>query len=461
MIHFSSGNALSCKETFSLLFYEFDAATREPPPWQPESYKLIGRIAAGEGRFNQNSDVDINVEVKSIAVTKKGVYFAFRDQGACISILAVKVYYITCPAITINFAHFNETPTGKEVTVIEQQTGNCVENAEAPELPTYLCKGDGKWTILSGGCKCKVGFEADAVKQICKICPAGTFRSKEVEVCTACPVNSRSSKNGSAYCSCIKGYYRHPNEAKHLPCLKPPGAPTNLTLLFIDQTSAILSWNAPLQNNIDVKGTSYKAYLVYKVKCFSCPTNVVFNPPSDLFNETKLTITNLEPASTYVVQIHSLNGISAVNNTQAENSMHENMSVSNSTLSVEDIVTEYSEISFTTESTVLSSVINVKVQSISNREADLSWEKPLHSDSPIEYYEVRWFPKYDFDTANKTSISTKETKLHIENLNENTEYGFQVRCKTMNGYGTFSNIVYAQTHPNTNSGLFNLTKFLN
>lgn len=36
------GNALSCKETFSLLFYEFDAATREPPPWQPESYKLIG-----------------------------------------------------------------------------------------------------------------------------------------------------------------------------------------------------------------------------------------------------------------------------------------------------------------------------------------------------------------------------------------------------------------------------------
>lgn len=38
------GNALSCKETFSLLYYEFDAATREPPPWEPESYKLIGNI---------------------------------------------------------------------------------------------------------------------------------------------------------------------------------------------------------------------------------------------------------------------------------------------------------------------------------------------------------------------------------------------------------------------------------
>lgn len=162
------GNALSCKETFSLLFYEFDAATREPPPWQPESYKLIGRIAAGEGRFNHNSDVDINVETKSIAVTKKGVYFAFRDQGACISVLAVKVYYITCPAITANFAHFNETPTGREVTVIEKQQGSCVDYAEPIELPYNHCKGDGKWTLAIGGCRCKVGYEPDEEKQICK-----------------------------------------------------------------------------------------------------------------------------------------------------------------------------------------------------------------------------------------------------------------------------------------------------
>lgn len=50
-----------------------------------------GRIAAGEGRFNINSEVVINSEVKSVPVTKKGIYFAFRDQGACISLLAIKV----------------------------------------------------------------------------------------------------------------------------------------------------------------------------------------------------------------------------------------------------------------------------------------------------------------------------------------------------------------------------------
>lgn len=132
-------------------------------------YRFVStaRIAASEGRFNQNSDVDINTEVKSIAVTKKGVYFAFRDQGACISVLAVKVYYITCPSVTENFAHFNETPTGREITIIEKQTGICVKNAESTEAPTYLCKGDGKWTILTSGCKCKVGYEPDHEKQTC------------------------------------------------------------------------------------------------------------------------------------------------------------------------------------------------------------------------------------------------------------------------------------------------------
>jgi Eph receptor B1 len=129
---------------------------------------LKGRIAAGEGRFNSNSEVNINTEVKSIPVTKKGVYFAFRDQGACISLLAIKVYYITCPEITINFAKFPATPTGKEITIIEQATGSCVVNAEVVgATPTYLCKGDGKWTLPSGGCKCKAGFQPDVEKQSC------------------------------------------------------------------------------------------------------------------------------------------------------------------------------------------------------------------------------------------------------------------------------------------------------
>uniref|UniRef100_A0A182N159 Uncharacterized protein n=1 Tax=Anopheles dirus TaxID=7168 RepID=A0A182N159_9DIPT len=469
------GNALSCKETFSLLFYEFDAATREPPPWQPESYKLIGRIAAGEGRFNQNSDVDINVEVKSIAVTKKGVYFAFRDQGACISVLAVKVYYITCPAVTVNFAHFNETPTGREVTIIEQQQGVCVANAEAYEPPTYLCKGDGKWTILTGGCRCKVGYEPDADKQTCNVCPVGTFRSAEVRACTICPLNAKTNKVGSPFCPCLSGHYRHPRDGRHMPCYKPPGPPTNLTLLFIDQTSAILSWNAPQRAADEQLDSKFRSDIVFRVRCAACTSNVVFNPSSETFNDTKLTLTNLEPVTTYTVQVHSQHGVSypivsldAGGPGGAGGAGYENgssmaggyhateppMVVVNARgggagaagSDLDDIKTEFAEITFTTESAILSTVFNVKVVQITNKDVDLMWDKPIHSDSPIEYYEVRWFPKSEVDAMNKSVLSTKESKVHIGELLENTEYGFQVRCKTLNGWGTFSNIVYAQTH---------------
>ncbi|XP_022217538.1 ephrin type-B receptor 1-B isoform X2 [Drosophila obscura] len=452
------GNALSCKETFSLLFYEFDAATREPPPWQTDSYRLIARIAAGEGRFNQNSDVDINTEVKSIAVNKKGVYFAFRDQGACISVLAVKVYYITCPAVTENFAHFNETPTGKEITIIEKQNGTCVENAEPYESPTYLCKGDGKWTILTGGCRCKVGYEPNDVNKTCTECPVSTFKSPEVRKCMPCPPNSNSSKTGSPFCMCLPGYYRHPRDGRHMPCYSPPAAPTNLTLLFVDQTSAIISWSAPARNEsqlVEGQGQlySYRSDIVYKVRCSMCSANVMFNPSTDTFNETKITLTNLDPVTTYTVQIHATNGISYLidlslnsNETSANNEiLFANSSTASNQLDLNEIKTEHAEIIFTTESALLSTVFNLRILAITSKDADLEWDKPLQNDAPLEFYEVRWFPKLELDSINKSALNTKDTKAHIEGLLESTEYGFQVRCKTINGFGSYSNMIYAQT----------------
>jgi len=38
------------------------------------------QIAADMGRFTDTNEVIINTEVRSIDVTKRGVYFAFRDQ---------------------------------------------------------------------------------------------------------------------------------------------------------------------------------------------------------------------------------------------------------------------------------------------------------------------------------------------------------------------------------------------
>ncbi|XP_026275487.2 ephrin type-A receptor 4-A isoform X4 [Frankliniella occidentalis] len=416
------GNALSCKETFSLLYYEFDAATKEPPPWEPESYKMIGRIAAGEGRFNQptNSEVIINSEVKSIPVNKKGVYFAFRDQGACISLLAIKVYYITCPETTVNFARFPTTPTGREVTVIEQATGKCVDNAEEVETPTYLCKGDGKWYLPTGGCKCKAGFEADVEKQSCNVCAPGKYKhGTGDDRCQLCPEHSKAPDYGFSECRCNGGYYRAPSDPKSMPCTQPPSAPQNLTVNFVDQSTVILSWSVPhfLGGRSDT---------MYRVACDTCGNSVSYIPNSDVFNDTKVTITGLNPVTQYRFKVFAENGVTEL-------------------VGESDFV----DITVTTEASVTSSVTNVRVTSVKSTELSLAWDAPLTNEATdnegdtVEVYEVRCHPRNSDNNA--TSQLTKENHVTITGLRQRTEYGFAVRAKTTHGWGDFSPTIFKTT----------------
>ncbi|XP_043470150.1 ephrin type-A receptor 4-A isoform X4 [Leptopilina heterotoma] len=414
------GNALSCKETFSLLYYEFDAATKEPPPWEPDSYKLIGRIAAGEGRFNTNTEVIINTEVKSIPVTKKGVYFAFRDQGACISILAIKVYYISCPEVSVNFAHFPKTPTGREVALIEQAKGTCVAHAVKIEQPTFLCKGDGKWYLPAGGCHCKPGFQADSEKQQCNQCPIGRFKHEPgSNQCEPCPAHSKAPDYGFTECRCDSGYYRAPDDPKKMPCTQPPSAPQNLTVNFVDQSTVILSWNSPhlLGGRLDT---------TYRVVCDSCSSGVKYIPTNtETFNDTKITITDLNAVTTYRFQVFAENGVSQL--------------VGKS---------EYVDITVTTEASVPNLVSNVRITSVKSTELSISWDAPvadIAGDSDlVERYEVRCYPHTN-DASNATVIETSDLSATIKGLKPGTEYAFQVRAKTTRGWGEYTPVVYKKT----------------
>ncbi|KAF5284139.1 hypothetical protein FQR65_LT00139 [Abscondita terminalis] len=417
------GNAMSCKETFSLLYYEFDAATREPPPWETESYKLIARIAGGEGRFNANSEVNINTEVKSIPVTKKGVYFAFRDEGACISLLAIKVYYITCPEVIINFARFPATSTGKEIPNLEQANGTCMNNSEVVDIaPTYLCKGDGKWTLPTGGCKCKAGFQPDFEKQVCNVCPPGTFKAETGDgLCESCPDNSKALSSGYNECKCNNGYYRAAKDPKSMACTQPPSAPQNLTINFVDQSTVILSWSSPQ----DLGG---RADIFYRVKCDACTFGIVqYTPSSETFNDTKVTVTGLNAVTTYRFQIFAENGVS-------------HLSIKGSP--------EYSDIVVTTEASVASSIPNVRITSVKSTEISLSWDAPSIDDVEngiIESYEVHYFVRNDNDHTNATTIRTTELSTTLTGLQQKTEYGIHVRAKTRQGWGDYSPVIFKTT----------------
>ncbi|XP_076320575.1 ephrin type-A receptor 4-like isoform X2 [Tachypleus tridentatus] len=412
------GMALSCKETFSLLYYEFDAATKEPPPWEPDSYKLVDRIAADEGRFTSTSEVIINTEVRSVPVTKKGVYFAFRDQGACLSLLAIKVYYVICPSIKVNFAFFPDSPTGREVTEILEVKGQCEPNSEIVEQPKMLCKGDGNWTLPSGGCKCKAGYEP--MNHNCQVCPLGTYKSSVGdERCASCPLHSAALYKGSIECPCDDGYYRAPADPKDLPCSQPPSAPQNLLVSFVDQSTVILTWQPPLRSGGRNDTT-------FRIVCNVCSNAVSYVPSHTGFTETKATVSGLNPATRYVFQIYAENGVSSYGGSQF----------------VDITVTTTASVYHVSTTTSLA-VQDVRATTVKSTSIVLVWNPPSDPYTYTELYQIRYFKRGEGNTS--STILTKKLESSVSGLNHKTEYGFQVRAKTSHGWGEYSKPIYITT----------------
>ena len=414
------GEALQCKETFSLLYYEFDAATRQPPPWEPESYKLIDRIAADEGRITENSEVIINTETRSIDVRKKGVYFAIRDQGACISLLAVKIYYLTCPEITVDFAHYPETPTGAEETTIEKIAGSCVENAVPVDTPFNLCQGDGSWKYNSGRCVCMAGYSANNSSQSCEECSVGTFKHTSGHgPCSICPPYSQSLYTGSVECRCNEGYHRAPSDPRDSACTKPPSPPRNIKYKFLDRSSSTvqLSWDVP-------RDDGSRSDLVYNVKCSDCPSGITFAPKANQLTDNRVVISGLDPDETYKFVVSAHNGVSKFANLkESQTSSYINVKTSSNQQ----------------ESHSTSNSINLRIINNDGAKVGIQWDGNAAED---EAYEVKYFIKGAKKNSSKKFL-TKNDEAEITDLKDGVDYGFQVRVKTTSsGWKSYSRPIY-------------------
>jgi len=337
---------LSCKETFALLYKEVDGpigsaggqssggnqlqssighqgqstsggsqaqlqANASSSFAQSDSYTLIDAIAAGEGRFTSNNDVVINTKIRSIPVSKRGVYFAFRDQGACLSLISIKVYYLRCPQLVANFAKFNATPTGRDLSSLVAVEGECVANAVQVEQPRMFCTADGQWNSMSSGqCKCLPGFEPAANGTKCVACPAGKFKWQLGEAqCSPCPERSYAPGPGATECKCHEGFFRSPRDPRWWACSQPPASgPSNLSASHVDSSLVVLQWQAP-------KFAGGREDLFYRLVCDNCPPGeqqIVSSPPAlgANFTETKCVLAGLQPATSYRFLVYALNGVS-------------------------------------------------------------------------------------------------------------------------------------------------------
>ncbi|VDN04877.1 unnamed protein product [Thelazia callipaeda] len=158
------GNARSCKETFRLYAVQVMKNEYYEDVWDADYWDLVDRIAADTGRHSRHdlATAQVNQEVRSYTVSKDAVYFAFRDSGACISILKIKIFYEVCPEVIHSYVQYPQTVTGAEAHSIIAVNGKCVSNAspigDSNRQQTYVCKATGIWDMANGECQCNKGY---------------------------------------------------------------------------------------------------------------------------------------------------------------------------------------------------------------------------------------------------------------------------------------------------------------
>jgi ephrin-B len=135
-----------------------------------------------------------------------------------------------------------------------------------------------------------------------------------------------------------------------------------------------------------------------------------------------VTISGLNPVTTYRFQVFADNGVSD----QVPPNEH-----------------QYIDIAVTTEASVPSSVSNVRIINVRPTELTLRWDAPDDPYSDIEMYEVRYFQKGFENNASSMLINRPESAF--SSLRQQTVYGFQVRAKTTHGWGEFSSPAFKTT----------------
>lgn len=198
------GEIRSCKETFQLLYIDSDG-DQAPSSFSESNYKYLKTIAPNS-ELNSKSSSTVQTSLAASASTpnifrtevdlplrssKKGVYLVFRDQGACVSLLSIKISYTLCSSQLYNLALYPRTPTGSNLTDLVQKNGKCIQNAESKLTPYAYCQTNGNWFFInnnmninqdqeqlvnqdedsnvvnSNSCQCKAGYFYSALLEQC------------------------------------------------------------------------------------------------------------------------------------------------------------------------------------------------------------------------------------------------------------------------------------------------------
>lgn len=310
---------LGCKETFNLLYMESDQDVgiqlRRP------MFQKVTTVAADQSFTSKDlalGEMKLNVEHCSLGrLTRRGLYLAFHNPGACVALVSVRVFYQRCPETVHGLAQFPDTLPGPSGLV--EVEGTCLPHAQAgPSIPKMHCSPDGEWLVPVGRCRCEPGYEdGGGDSQGCLACPRGSYRADmDTPHCLKCPQHSMTESEGAIECPCESGYFRTSEEGPQEPCTGPPSAPQNLSFSVLG-TQLSLRWEPPTD-------TGGRRDVQYNVGCFQCRgtgqdggpchpcgASVRFSPGPSGLTAPAVSVEGLESYANYTFHVEALNGVSS------------------------------------------------------------------------------------------------------------------------------------------------------
>ncbi|KAB0366325.1 hypothetical protein FD755_009216, partial [Muntiacus reevesi] len=225
-------------------------------------------------------------------------------------------------------------------------------------------------------------------------CPSGTFKANQGdEACTHCPINSRTTSEGATNCVCRNGYYRADLDPVDMPCTTIPSAP-QAVISSVNETSLMLEWTPP-------RDSGGREDLVYNIICKSCGSgrgactrcgdNVQYAPRQLGLTEPRIYISDLLAHTQYTFEIQAVNGVTDQS----------------------PFSPQFASVNITTNQAASLTVFSV--------------------------------PRQELSEYNATAIKSPTNTVTVQGLKAGAIYVFQVRARTVAGYGRYSGKMYFQT----------------
>ncbi|MBZ3879888.1 Ephrin type-B receptor 6 [Sciurus carolinensis] len=397
----------TCRETFTLYYRQAEEpdSADSISAWHLKRWTKVDTIAADESfpatssssssswavgpqGTGQRAGLQLNVKERSFGpLTQRGFYVAFQDTGACLALVAVKLFSYICPTVLRAFASFPETQaSGAGGASLVAAVGTCVAHAEPEEdgvggqaggsPPRLHCNGEGKWMVAVGGCRCQPGHQ-----------PA------------------RGDKA----------------------CQGPPSAPRELWF-EVQGSVLMLHWRLPqelggrgdLLFNVVCKECGGHQEPGSGGSCRRCRDEVHFDPRQRGLTESRVLVGGLRAHVPYILEVQAVNGVSELS-PDPPHAAAINVSTSHEVPVVHQVSRAANSIT-------------------------VSWPQPDQTNGNILDYQLRYYDQAE-DESHSFTLTSETNTATVTRLSPGHIYGFQVRARTAAGHGPYGGKVYFQTLP--------------